>query len=67
MYGQQQQQQYMYMPDPQRLATLAIREQQLAALQGARFELESLRLLVDMARRREKLKVQVCACCGTWL
>lgn len=59
LYAQQQQQVYAVMPDPNRLANLAIREQQLAALQGVRMELESFRLLSDQVRRREKFKVQV--------
>jgi hypothetical protein len=66
MYAQQQQQQQMYgaMPDPHSLASLAIREQQLMALQGVRMELESLRLLADQVRRREKFKNLVSRPCG---
>ena len=54
-----QQQQLGMPPDPARLAALAVREQQLAALQGVRMELESVRLLADQVNRREKLKKQV--------
>jgi hypothetical protein len=52
---QQQQQQ----PDPEVLQALAVKEQQLADLQRVRFELETLRLLVDQIRKREKFKMLV--------
>lgn len=61
---QQPQQQLQEQPppytlDPDRLNALAVREQQLSALQMVRFELENLRLLADQVHRREKLKHQV--------
>jgi hypothetical protein len=46
-------------PDPAVLAALALREQQQVCLQRVRYELERVRQLIDMVRKKEKVKWQV--------
>jgi hypothetical protein len=46
-------------PDPAVLAALAVREQQQVCLQRVRYELERVRQLIDMVRKKEKVKWQV--------
>jgi hypothetical protein len=41
------------------LAALALREQQQVCLQRVRYELERVRQLIDMVRKKEKVKWQV--------
>lgn len=45
--------------DPAVLQALAVKEQKIWILQGVRFELETLRMLADQVKRREKVKLQV--------
>jgi hypothetical protein len=46
-------------PDPAVLQALAVREQQHVCLQRVRYELERVRQLIDMVRKKEKVKWQV--------
>lgn len=41
------------------LQALALKEQKIWVLQGVRYELETLRMLADQVKRRERIKVQV--------